>query len=146
MMSIEQRKADLIARGLTRAAERLVMPKSAPSPKIQPKAVIESTIVPEGFRRVSCSYGCPETTLQPKSEPGHRWVCATHATRETNPTVEQDEDLLDDVQVDTTPLLHYRGNLYEPDEINDNFVVFSLRNGNVVELPVSKVEWSRPPQ
>lgn len=122
-VSIEEIRADLIARGLTTAAARLVEPKGRQQViQFDSPATQSVEIKPEGMIKVSCSKtSCRETTLQPKGL-RQRWTCATHT--------EQD-----------APKLYYRGNVYIPHYIGEDGVAFKLRNGNTITLEPSKVEW-----
>ena len=125
-ISIEEIRADLIARGLHTAAARLVEPKGRQQViKFDSPASESTKIKPEGMIKVSCSKtSCRETTLQPKGL-RQRWTCPNHVL---------------------VPQLYYRGNIYDVISWNAEGVSFALRNGRIITLPLDQVEWIRKPE
>ena len=132
----------LVAKGLTVAAERYVSTYgnrkqetlfSAPAVEVKP----------EGHVTVTCAkVGCKTKATMARSE-ANRWFCETHLWV-TEPVVASvDVDSGSDVD---SPVLYYHGNLYEPHIVNFDGIAFRQRNGKVVTLDPSKVEWIRPPR
>jgi hypothetical protein len=77
------------------------------------------------MRKVWCSKtSCRNFTLQPKSV-RTRWTCETHTL---------------------VPSVYFRGNVYEVASWNEEGVSFALRNGKIITLELSKVEWMVKPK
>lgn len=141
--SIEQFRAELISKGMLVAAERLVAPSKSVPPVATPD--ILSPVVPVGMLKVFCAKtSCRNFMLQPKGQ-GKRWTCSDHGSTPP-PAPAADVVTVDPDSDDDGPVLYYHGNLYEPHIINFDGVAFRLRNGKVVTLDPSKVEWIRQPK
>ena len=143
--SIEQFRAELISKGMLVAAERLVASSKpvVPSPVATPD--ILSPVVPVGMLKVFCAKtSCRNFMLQAKGQ-GKRFFCADHNSVSpavvAEPVTEPEPEIDDD-----SPVLYHHGNLYEPHIINFDGVAFRQRNGKVITLDPSKVEWVRPPK
>lgn len=143
MSKFEQYKAELISKGLLVAAERLVAPSKSVPPVATPD--ILSPVVPVGMLKVFCAKtSCRNFMLQPKGQ-GKRWTCSDHGSTPP-PAAAADVVTVDPDSDDDGPVLYYHGNLYEPHIINFDGVAFRQRNGKVVTLDPSKVEWIRQPK
>ena len=125
--TIEDIRADLIARGLHTAAARLVEPKGRQQViQFDSPAIESGPVKAEGMIKVSCyKTSCRNTTLQSRGLRA-RWTCPDHAEADA-------------------PKLYYRGNVYSPHYIGEDGVAFKLRNGNTITLEPSKVEWLKRP-
>ena len=143
MSKFEQYKAELISKGYLVAAERLVAPSKSVPPVTTPD--ILSPVVPVGMLKVFCAKtSCRNFMLQPKGQ-GKRWTCSDHGSTPP-PAPAADVVTVDPDSDDDGPVLYYHGNLYEPHIINFDGVAFRQRNGKVVTLDPSKVEWIRQPK
>lgn len=118
MSDYESVKADLIARGLLVAAERLVPPtnKSVVQPVQETLPILANKTI-----KIHCAKtSCRNFTIVDRAN-ASRYLCPEHS--------------------DTKRQIRYKGNVYTPHAINDEGVAFTLKNGNVVTLPIDKIEW-----
>jgi hypothetical protein len=137
----------LVAKGLTVAAERYVATYGGRKQEsLFDVPAVE--VKPEGHVTVTCAkVRCGTKATMARSE-ANRWFCETHLWV-TEPVVTS-EPVVASVDVDSGdddgPVLYYHGNLYEPHIVNFDGIAFRQRNGKVVTLDPSKVEWIRPPR
>ena len=135
-MTIEQFEADLRARGLHIAADRLVAGRRQQSVKFDSPSGSDA-VSSDRIIKVHCAkLSCRKSVLMPRSG-AHQWYCDAHQVVAVANTEMAERELRRPEKTQ----VRYKGRVYTAHYIGDDGVAFKLKNGNTVNLDPSRVEW-----